>query len=51
MILFGVVYSPAGATMLIISFGIITCPVHLPAIEAASDQWSGRPTPPAAGSR
>jgi len=50
MILFGVVYSPAGATMLIISFGIITCPVHLPAIEAASDQWSGQPTPPAAGS-
>jgi len=26
-------------------------PVHLPAIETASDQWSGRPTPPAAGSR
>jgi len=50
MILFGVVYSPAGATTLIISLGIITYPVHLPAIEAASDQWSGRPTPPAAGS-
>jgi CBS-domain-containing membrane protein len=35
MILFGVVHSPAGATTLIISLGIITHPLHLLAIEAA----------------
>jgi CBS domain-containing membrane protein len=35
MILFGVVHSPAGATTLIISLGIITRPLHLMAIEAA----------------
>jgi CBS-domain-containing membrane protein len=35
MILFGVVHSPAGATTLIISLGIITQPLYLLAIEAA----------------
>jgi CBS domain-containing membrane protein len=35
MILFGVVHSPAGATTLIISLGIITRPLYLVAIEAA----------------
>lgn len=35
MILFGVVHSPAGATTLIISLGIITRPMHVLAIEAA----------------
>jgi CBS-domain-containing membrane protein len=35
MILFGVVHSPAGATTLIISLGIITDPLHLLVIEAA----------------
>jgi CBS domain-containing membrane protein len=35
MILFRVIHSPAGATTLIISLGIITHPVHLLAIEAA----------------
>jgi hypothetical protein len=35
MILFDVVHSPAGATTLIISLGIITPPLHLLAIEAA----------------
>jgi CBS domain-containing membrane protein len=35
MILFRVVHSPAGATTLIISLGIITQPFHLLAIEAA----------------
>lgn len=35
MILFDVVHSPAGATTLIISLGIITQPLHLLAIEAA----------------
>jgi CBS-domain-containing membrane protein len=35
MLLFDVVHSPAGATTLIISLGIITQPLHLLAIEAA----------------
>ena len=35
MILFDVVHSPAGATTLIISLGIITDPLHLVVIEAA----------------
>jgi CBS domain-containing membrane protein len=35
MVLFRVVHSPAGATTLIISLGIITSPLHLLLIEAA----------------